>query len=445
MDWNAVKEAGERIFTAETNEEAMEAVQEVSEALVQLAMQLHGLEMDDIHAVGQKELKKAINKTKVLQTPPDAASQTRVVQLTGWSFEGVSYAVSQGRILTRCLPHSKAPTEQDLRELYGLPEALLNDVKLRIEGVVFGLRGRPVSHLHFKILLTLYWLRNNPTLVKLGMTFGVAKNYAWKTLRRMLAYFRVALDDLIPKSHQWRDVVCSKEIMNHLGQKVTAIGSLDGTAMYRRENRLGKTLLWRGDRDRPALTTQILSDFEDKVVDVVVTYGHNSDGGIAGFSGMKEKLEQHGLAVLVDSGYDASEYFVTPESGSHKTTMKTTYNDAHGHVRSGVERVNSWIKNWRVVSNCRVSIAMQSTSIIIACALYNLLRTYTPLNWTPWVNEALVSALLDVGPMVVRDVPRKDAIAAKMLKQYYEKKMEEANRDLERSVALMEGEREPEE
>lgn len=443
MDWTEFEDAEKRAMEANEEEEALNALSEAWDRLLDMVYAIQALDVDDGTAKSQKAVKKALWKRKLLRGALEDFDKQRKVQMKAWSLGGVSHGEPQGRILTRRVPHTTSPTEEDLIEYYGLPEELLDVVLGRVQDVCCGLKGRPMAHLDHKLLMTLYWMRNNPTLSMLGRTFGVKKSCAWKNLRKMLAYLRVATDSWIPKSKKWRTNPAIQKIVNHHGESVLALGNLDGTAMYRRIKHPEGILFFRGDRGRAALTTQIISGFDDMVLDVVVCYGINSDGGVLNFSATKEKLKKHGLAVLVDSGYEADTLLVPPESGPHKGTAKTSFNTAHGHARSGVERVNAWVKNWRVVSACRTSVAMQSTAIVIACALYNLWRERFPLKTSVWHDSGLVNPLVNVGPQWVRGMSREDCNELRKRREKLRKEFETAKSDLRRDVRVKEGERVP--
>lgn len=408
MDLADIEHELDRFDKATTPEELRDAFEKIIAWETALSDALDAMNLEDGIATSYPEVKKPIWLKKLLKHASARQDRKEEVEL---KFDvpnlGEFVAPKKGKLL---LPHNhRGKVKQGtLIDLYGLPSYLLDVVIEKVNVVVTKLK-RNTENLNHTVLMTLFWMRKNAPMVDLQRQFGVSsEGRAYTLIRRGLIYLRVALDSLVPKSTKWSNKSPLKKLVNYYGEVVSAVGNLDGTAMYRRIKHGNSWLLFRGDRDRAALTTQILSDFNGRVLDAVVCYGHNADGGILSFSGTKKKLEELGLAVLVDSGYEADRNFVTPESGAKKSRMTSKYNEAHGNVRSGVEQVNSWIKNWKVVTACRVSIKLQSTAIIVACCLYNLWRKQFPLERTTWVDGTDLSMLTARGPKVVRGLDREE-------------------------------------
>lgn len=412
-DDNASSDAIWQVLNASTKEEFMDALRGWMAELESGAEALDAFYLFSSRAgtsMSHKAVKKFVHNKKLVSSSSSSFDKGRIVEKE--RMEGVLFADAASHRKYK-VPHSEETTEGDMLAFYGLPEALFNRVFKAVWKVVakYRYKKRVRKRLRHSLYMTLYWLRRNPTFQHLEAIFGIRQGQAYRTIRRTLIFLRVALDSLIPKSVQWRKNKHIKKLVNFYGEEVKALGNLDGTAMYRRiKHGEDSWLLFRGDRDRPALTTQILSDFSGKVVDVVVSSGRNGDGSILSFSGTKQELEKLGLAVVVDSGYEADRFIITPESGQRKEGMTTTYNDAHGNVRSSVEQVNSWIKNWRAVTACRASIRMQATSIIVACCLYNLWRTEYPVDMSVWTDGTNLEPMTRVGPKVVRGVDAEERL-----------------------------------
>lgn len=443
MDSNTIQSWISSIDGASTDEELEKTFLKVFEDVFMVQVAVEAIAEEDGPATSYKDVKKALWNKKLMETPSSKLDRKREVKLN-------IVVPRLAKIARRAkgevnLPHEVLPkvTEGALIDLYGLPSKLLQIVFDKVKEVAQVVSPTMnLAKLNHIIYTTLFWMRKNATVEDLQREFGLAKGSAYRAICKGIIYLRVATDHLVPKSGQWKsgewrkkkdeksetqpketkDGTCKNgrkkvptklQLVNYYGNVVEAIGNLDGTAMYRRIKHNQACLLFRGDRDRAALTTQILSDWNGMVLEATVAYGHNSDGSILAFSGLREKLEALGLGVLVDSGYEADSLFITPESGVRKSAMSSDYNTAHSSVRSGVEQVNSWIKNWKVVTACRASIKLHSTAIIVACCLYNLWRTEFPLDMTIWNNGTDLSALTEVGPQTFRGVDREAGNALK--------------------------------
>lgn len=391
------------------------------------------VDLDDVHAMEYKEIRKAIWRGKLLEAPLERARIKK--ELVFWEV-GPRDQELQRTLGKLAYPHLlNGEIAENIINIYGILPMMMDEIVRNVEKLLKHEHIQERHHIRHGVFMTLCWMRKNPTFVDLGQMYGMNRGQAYKTVRRFLDYLQVATN-AIPESHAWRSTAL-KYYKNRYGATVATIGSVDCTGCPRNNRHPNSYLLIRGDREGASLTTQILVDFEDQILEVIVAYGHNGDEPIFVYGGTRDRLIEQNLAILTDLGYEADHLIITPESGTGKSRTESDFNTAQASKRSGVEQVNGLIKGkWKVVAGrCRASPRMQAQAIVIACSLVNRWREALPRELTVH-NTGRDDHTMEVdGPECIRGQSRERAIQT-------DNRKNAALEQLERTRRLME-EKEP--
>lgn len=305
------------------------------------------------------------------------------------------------------------------------------------------------GNVEFSCYVMLYWLRTNLKFKHLGPAFKISRSESHRIVMRYLVILRCALHHVPSDPTSWDKHAPIVMASNAQGKKMRCIGSLDCTTCFRNRRHPGSHLLYRGDHGKHALSVQVLVDWEGRVLDVVVAQGRMNDYALVGMCGVRGVLKENHFAVFADGGYEQEECIITPECAVNKLAIVTEFNEIQASMRSGVECVNSFLKNWDVLANrCRLSPEYHAMAIFVAANLHNLRKKHHPTKalTAGAVQQVLASQkmsdILVNGPRIIRGKTRDGElydVPETMTRRYHQKMKElEAEALLNKEVVSQE-------
>ncbi|MEV6986775.1 transposase family protein [Sphaerisporangium sp. NPDC051017] len=192
-------------------------------------------------------------------------------------------------------------------------------------------------------LLVLVYLRKGETFSELGAGFGVSTATAWRYVEETVAL----LSARSPKLGQ----ALRKAKRDGLHYLV-----LDGT-LIRTDRIAADRPYFSGKHRVHGMNVQVIASPNGTILWTSGALpGKTHDLSAARIWGILRKLEQAGIIVLADKGYQGAEGPVrTPYKGKNKPESQKLANRSHARLRGPGERANAQLKSWRILRKLRCS------------------------------------------------------------------------------------------
>ncbi|MFI6743691.1 transposase family protein [Nonomuraea sp. NPDC050451] len=192
-------------------------------------------------------------------------------------------------------------------------------------------------------LLVLVYLRKGETFSELGAGFGVSTATAWRYVEETVAL----LSARSPKLGQ----ALRKAKRDGLHYLV-----LDGT-LIRTDRIAADRPYFSGKHRVHGMNVQVIASPNGTILWTSGALpGKTHDLSAARIWGILRKLEQAGIIVLADKGYQGAEGPVrTPYKGKNKPESQKLANHSHARLRGPGERANAQLKSWRILRKLRCS------------------------------------------------------------------------------------------
>jgi hypothetical protein len=151
-------------------------------------------------------------------------------------------------------------------------------------------------------------------------------------------------------------------------------GAIDCTPHFRKRVHPGSLEYYRGDYKDYFLSAQLIVSLQGLIWNVHLGLGGNNDMGMLKHSKVDTLLENWKIYLLADRGYVGSN-LITPRDMADENM-----NQIHKRLRSIVEKVFGFIKNWEVAAGrFRLSPEAQRISLMIIYQLAALIMKEFPL------------------------------------------------------------------
>lgn len=192
-------------------------------------------------------------------------------------------------------------------------------------------------------LLVLVYLRKGETFHELGAGFGVSTATAWRYVEETV----MLLSARSPKLRQ----ALRKARRDGLHYLV-----LDGT-LIRTDRIKADRPYFSGKHRVHGMNVQVIASPDGTILWTSGALpGKTHDLSAARIWGILRELEQAGIVVLADKGYQGAEGPVrTPYKGRNKPVSQKLANRSHARLRGPGERVNAQLKTWRILRKLRCS------------------------------------------------------------------------------------------
>ncbi|MFI0424762.1 transposase family protein [Spongiactinospora sp. 9N601] len=192
-------------------------------------------------------------------------------------------------------------------------------------------------------LLVLVYLRKGETFHMAGAGFGVSATTAWRHVEETV----MLLSARSPKL----DRAVSRARHDKLHYLV-----LDGT-LIRIDRVKADRPYYSGKHRVHGMNVQVIASPDGTIVWTSGALpGSTHDLSAARIWGILRALEQAGIVVLADKGYQgAGGVVVTPYRGKDKPVSQKQANRAHARLRGPGERANAQLKSWAILRKLRCS------------------------------------------------------------------------------------------
>lgn len=213
-----------------------------------------------------------------------------------------------------------------------------------------------------RLLLLLYWIRDNPSFWALWTIFYVSKGTISKEIRW-----------IIPKLFCYLDEIYWSLTQTPFLWKYR--GAIDCASHYRWQVHSRQVNYYWGDKGRFFSTAQVICTVWGEIISVTLGLGHNNDQGMFKLTGMRQMIQDLNMKLLADRGY--SHYLlVTPDD-----RKSTKWNHMQKGMRSIVKVTISMAENFRVAGErFKQSPEMQEMAVLIAYQLANINLKRYPLR-----------------------------------------------------------------
>jgi hypothetical protein len=192
-------------------------------------------------------------------------------------------------------------------------------------------------------LLVLVYLRKGETFAELAAGFGVSVTTAWRYVEetvKLLSARSPKLDQALRKA--------TKD--GHL------YVVLDGTLIACDRVKADRPF-YSGKHKTHGMNLQIIASPNGTILWVSGSMpGSIHDITCARIWGILRALQQAGLLVLADKGYQGAEGpVITPYKGKNKPESRKQANRSHARLRGPGERANAQLKSWKILRKLRCS------------------------------------------------------------------------------------------
>jgi len=189
-------------------------------------------------------------------------------------------------------------------------------------------------------LLVLAYLRKAATYSDLGSGFEVSATTAWR-------YVEETIELLAARAPKLRSVLAQARNDGH------TYVILDGT-LIAIDRVAADRPYYSGKRRRHGMNVQVIATPDGDIVWVSGALpGSVHDAKAAWIWQIMRELEDSGLIVLADKGYQGVQGLLTPYKGRNKPESQKQANRAHARLRGCGERANAQLKSWKVLHKLR--------------------------------------------------------------------------------------------
>jgi hypothetical protein len=189
-------------------------------------------------------------------------------------------------------------------------------------------------------LLVLAYLRKGDTFAELAAGFGVGTATAWR-------YVNETADLLAGRAPKLKRAISDAKRAGH------AYVILDGTLIPIDRVARDKPF-YSGKHKRHGMNLQVIASPHGDVLWVSGALpGSVHDKKAEWVWGVLDELENQGLAVLADKGYQGATWAKVPYKGRNKPEPQKEANRAHAKLRALGERANAQLKTWKILTKLR--------------------------------------------------------------------------------------------
>ena len=199
-----------------------------------------------------------------------------------------------------------------------------------------------------RLFLALTFLRNNSFYHELAREYQVSRAFISRDIRHIIPTICAALHNEIafPANAPPLDLIMNVH------------GMIDCTVHWRQEvspDGVGQDYsLFRTDIGMPNIGALVVTSLEGVPWHVTFFSGHNNDQGVYNITGMDRELQQRGLFILSDSGFNGTR-MVRPDDDWRQDSGDPFFAAKHRALRATIERMFWFVESWSVAGQtCRL-------------------------------------------------------------------------------------------